>query len=286
MLRCLDSYISGELLVETNHEVMHHLEQCEHCRAEYESRVRLRSALREAVHNEAVPVGLDSRIRQRIRGERSTPLLSAPYWGAIAATLVVGIAGWVWPQRGPQPLHLVDVVAQNSYISRVSSRLPAVLRGGLGDHLHCSVSRKYPERYPKPDKAVDERKLGQEFTPLVPVVRQLIPNKYSLILAHTCGYLGRQFVHFTFRREDGKMLSLVVAPKQDRETFDGATLIPTLRDAGIPVYQDAADSYQVAGFESREYIAWVVSDLSGSDNVQIAASLAPAVLQYLDQLKG
>jgi len=41
----LDSYISNELMVETNHEVLRHLESCQPCAAELDARTRLRTRL-------------------------------------------------------------------------------------------------------------------------------------------------------------------------------------------------------------------------------------------------
>ena len=40
----LDSYISNELLVETNHEVLRHLEGCPDCREELEALLRILKA--------------------------------------------------------------------------------------------------------------------------------------------------------------------------------------------------------------------------------------------------
>jgi anti-sigma factor RsiW len=45
----LDSYLSNELLVETNHEVLRHLESCPQCAAELSTRARVRTGLQAAV---------------------------------------------------------------------------------------------------------------------------------------------------------------------------------------------------------------------------------------------
>src|SRR5207247_2439839 len=51
----LDSYISNELLVETNHDVLHHLESCPACSAELDARTQLRTRLKAAVNTQSVP---------------------------------------------------------------------------------------------------------------------------------------------------------------------------------------------------------------------------------------
>ncbi|HKE24932.1 MAG TPA: zf-HC2 domain-containing protein, partial [Bryobacteraceae bacterium] len=49
--RYLDSYINNELLVETNHEVLRHLETCPACAADVETRTRIKARLKSAVQN-------------------------------------------------------------------------------------------------------------------------------------------------------------------------------------------------------------------------------------------
>jgi anti-sigma factor RsiW len=47
----LDSFLGQELMVETNHELMRHLETCPDCRGELEARRQLRTVLRRAFTN-------------------------------------------------------------------------------------------------------------------------------------------------------------------------------------------------------------------------------------------
>jgi hypothetical protein len=41
------------------------------------------------------------------------------------------------------------------------------------------------------------------------------------------------------------------------------------------------DRFQVVGFESHDYLAYVISDLDAQQNLQLAADLAPALREYL-----
>ena len=61
----LDNYLSNELSVETNHEVMKHLEACAACSQELEARMRVKNLVRRAVQSETAPPVL----RQRIAAE-------------------------------------------------------------------------------------------------------------------------------------------------------------------------------------------------------------------------
>jgi anti-sigma factor RsiW len=67
----LDSYITNELLVETNHEVLRHIENCPACAVELNARTRLRARLKSAVNAQSVPADLELGIKAKIRGSRS-----------------------------------------------------------------------------------------------------------------------------------------------------------------------------------------------------------------------
>src|SRR6266568_1167132 len=278
----LDSYISNELLVETNHEVLRHLENCPACTAELDARTQLRTRLKAAVNAQSVPPELQARIREKIRTDHSSSWFAAgwfasagPRWAvAMAASLVI-CAGVLLNYSSEKMPALADRPGQNVYIQRVSATLAAVLKIGLGDHIHCSIFRKYPKDPPPVEKM--EADLGASYKGLLPVVRAAVPDGYRVIMAHQCGYAGRHFIHLTFEK-DGDLLSLVVARRKDGESL--GTLAPALETSGVPVYQSAAERYQVAGFEAGDFLAYVVSDLKSKANLRIAASLAPAVREY------
>ena len=155
ILGYLDAYISNELTVETNHEVLRHLEGCPGCSVELDTRTRLRSRLKTAVEAQDVPPELQVRIREQIRNSRSGNWLSLEWlrtggwrWaGALAAGLVVAAGLWVNQSAERMP-GLGDRPAQNAYISHVSANLAAVLKVGLGDHIHCSIFLNYPMEAP------------------------------------------------------------------------------------------------------------------------------------------
>ena len=282
-LRYLDAYISNELTVETNHDVVRHLEACPACSAELDTRTRLRSRLKVAVKAQSVPPELQVRIREQIRASGSgnwlnLKWLSGGRWrwtGAVAAGLVVAAGLWVnqMPERMPA---LTDRPGQNTYIARVSANLAAVLKVGLGDHIHCSIFRKYPKEPPPIEKM--EGELGPTYAGLLPVVRAAVPQGYRVIMAHRCSYAGRHFIHFTLEK-DGSLLSLVVARKESGESL--ANLSRATESSGIPIYQSVAGRYEVAGFEAGDYFAYVVSELRSKANLQIAAAMASGVHDFL-----
>lgn len=279
----LDSYISNELLIETNHEVLRHVEGCPACASELQARTQLRTRLKAAVNAQSVPPELQARIREKIRTDHSSSWFSAGWFAsgwsrgavAMAASLVICVG--VWLHYSPEKLPaLADRPGQNVYIQKVSATLSAVLKVGLGDHIHCSIFRKYPKDPPTVEKM--EADLGASYKGLLPVVRAAVPDGYRVVMAHQCSYAGRKFIHLTFEKHND-LLSLVIARRKEGESL--VAMAPSLETSGVPVYQSAAARYQVAGFEAGDFLAYVVSDLKSKANLQIAANLAPAVREFL-----
>jgi anti-sigma factor RsiW len=273
----LDSYISNELLVETNHDVLSHLENCSACSAELNARVQLRLRLKSAVKSQGVPPELEARIREQIRARGAHGWFDGwTRWAvAVAASLVVCSGIW-WNYTREHMPALSDRPAQAAYIQKVSANLAAILRVGLRDHIHCSVFRKYPKNPPPVEQM--EEKLGPSYRGLLPLVRAAVPDGYRVIMAHQCGYAGRKYIHLTLEK-NGNLLSLVIARKNDGESLDG--LRAATQSSGVSIYQSAAGRYQVAGFEAGNFLAYVVSDLQNQANLRIAASLAPGVNAFL-----
>jgi len=274
----LDSYISSELLVETNHEILRHLEGCESCSTELETRTRIRARSKAAVRSQPVPPELQVLIRKQLQDKGSGRWFTAGWsrWAvAMAASLVVCAGVWVNYSRERMP-DLSDRPGQNAYIQRVSASLASVLKVGLGDHIHCSIFRKYPQNPPPIEKM--EAALGPVYKGLLPVVRAAAPEGYRVIMAHQCSYAGRKYIHLTLEK-GGDLLSLVITRKNPGESLGG--LSAAGESSGVPIHQSAAGRYQVAGFEAGDFLAYVVSDLKGKANLQIAANLAAGVRDVL-----
>ena len=94
----MDSYLSEELSVETNHDFLRHVAQCRDCEAELRRRRRLRALL-----SETLDVAVDAdRVRARITHAIDRELRSwvrVARLGAVAATLVAAVAVAYWAGR-------------------------------------------------------------------------------------------------------------------------------------------------------------------------------------------
>ncbi|MFN7993939.1 MAG: zf-HC2 domain-containing protein [Bryobacteraceae bacterium] len=258
----LDSYLSNELLIETNHEVLKHLEGCPRCAADLNARVQVRTRLKAAVQSAPVPAGLEARIQKTLRtkGSRTD---TGWYTVAAAAILIVGFGVLNFRRITSDP---VDAITQET-----TGQLASVMNVGLRDHLHCAVFRKYPRR-PETDTQMAAH-LGTEFAGLAPLVRAKLPADFQMVQGHRCRAGKRLYVHFIVS-SGSKLLSLVLTRKEPGESLAGG------------IHQQGVDRYQVVGFEHLDYLVYVISDLDPQRNLQVAANLAPSVREYLGKRQG
>ena len=268
--RQLDAYLSNELLVETTGEVLKHLESCEACSRELETRARVREALQKAVAKQLVPEYLRAAIHQRLRNVRPSffERFHATTWAlALASLALVLLAGqqWLRLQRGRQ------LVAN-------------VLTLGVSDHLHCAIrGHKYPDVANPPDQL--RKKLGPQYAGLLPVVQEKLPG-FQLLEAHICSVPGspRRYVHFIARGQ-GTILSVILT-KREGEFLPAGRLLVAGAPTGVNLYKAKLEATSVAGFETNEYFGFVVSDLGQDEMMQLAASLAPVLRDALDGSAG
>ena len=265
----LDSYLSRELTQETNREVERHLKSCPQCAAELETRARVRAQLQTAVRATPVPVGLDAKVRRAVRGgvrdNASRPRTGLWAVAAAAAVIVcVALVGLLRERANPE----------QAILRKTSGRLAALLNIGLRDHLHCAVFRKYSKQPIAASQMAAD--LGPGFAGLLPLVQAKLPRDFRVIQGHHCTAGGRQYMHLIISggAGGGKIVSLVLTRRQPGESLGGG------------IYQAGVDRFQVVGFESHDYLAYVISDMDANQNLQLAASLAPTLRQYLAEHAG
>ena len=228
--------------------------------------------LRTAVRNIEPPPYLEALVRNRIRGLRKTGPWGARF--AVAAVAVVVCFGGAVALR-------FFTSSQESYITAVSNQVATIMRVGLGDHIHCSVYRKYPKDAP----AVETLTAGMtpEFRGLVSVVKEHVSGDCDIMLAHKCRYHLRPFVHISLRNGTS-LISLVIAEKKDGESFQIEGLLPALQPVGIPVYRSSVQQFQIAAFETDKRLVYVISDLPAGKNAEMTIALAPGVRDFLNRM--
>lgn len=253
----LDAYLSGELAEETRREVEQHLAGCAQCAAELETRGRVRKELQAAVRATTVPGGLEAKIQRAVRGQVSRPRTGL--WAVAAAAAV--IACFVLVRYWRAQANPVEAILRKN-----SGRMATMLNVGLRDHLQCAVFRGAPiQPDPASQIAAD---LGPDFAGLAPLLQAKLPDHFRILEGHHCSAAGRQYTHFIIAG-GGKLVSVILTRKQPGESLSGG------------IHQSGVDRFQVVGFESHDYLAYVISDLDAVQNLQWAANLAPTMREFL-----
>ena len=231
----LDSFLSSELSVETNHTVLRHLELCDDCRGEADRRRETRRLLSAALSGDANAGDVDA-LRARIgaaidadqpRGWRR----AARYW-PLAAAIVLVLSGAMWWSRP------VDAAA---------------FEDSAANHVACALGYP-PAAY---DAARIKKLLTGPFAGLADVLARDYDG-YELVDAHLCPYNGRDYAHAIYRH-DGHLVSLFAEPAV-RGALPRAEQVGMLPDFSSPVLAKALRGFVVDAAGTRQHHLFVVSD--------------------------
>jgi hypothetical protein len=172
-------------------------------------------------------------------------------------------------------------------LQTVSARVERILRVGLVDHLHCAILSNRWKRFVSLDamKADTGREaLGQEFIDLVPAVEARLGSGFKVVQGHRCTAGERRYVHIILTGNNNAILSLVITEKRD-ESFTEADAAAVINASGIPIYAGRQGTYEIAGFESQRYLAYIVSNMNRPANLDVASLIAPVIHDHLHRLE-
>ena len=238
--------------------------------------------LKSAVDSVTVPPFLEARVRSQIQAvQQPRP------WFFRLATLKLASVGLVAVLCAGTALayhegHLrLTKASKTSYVWSVSNRLVSLMGAALGDHINCSVFRKYPKD--APPVAVLEQKLPAEYRELIPIVQSQVPSDYRLLISHQCRWNGRRFIHLSLENSS-HVVSVVISRRKDGESFGAEGLLPALVQADIPMYQSGVQRFAITAFETPGYLVYFVSDLPQSENTRIMQAMAPGMQNLLNKL--
>jgi Putative zinc-finger len=282
-----DSYLSNELLVETNHEVLQHLEACADCRSELASRRELRERLRLVVKNaprSQMNPGFAARVKSDLHEQAfgkqrvwSFATSKAVLAGFACMLLFAAVIGIIVTQRNtattanigqPTPSLSNDPPTGLWYerASFVVARDDAV-----DDHKHCALSHDLTEKpisLKEADKSLGTKTNGLDLAVFDPL-RAAFGDEAKFVRAHFCIVNGRRFSH--------------VVVEYKKKTV---SVLLTLREDGDPVTRDVvscrtSDDLRVACFESGKYTVFIVSDLNDDDNLIVARTISESVNKHV-----
>ena len=297
-----DSYLGDELAVETNHDVIRHLEGCGDCRRELaarrEVRVKLKAAFAGAPEMQVRPEfagRLRTRLQAATRSEQGGRFGHRKAWIALAASLSIAAAlslAWLVREnlRRPDPREAtVRRTAGGTEPSTPPSPGPdsgmpvriakaELAESAAGDHQNCAVKFRLSERPIDLDEA--GRRYDRVYLDLTKAVLSQQTEPVEFVEAHSCVYQGRRFAHIVLKYH-GRLVSFLVTDL-DRSDKSSAGGRRTLTDPDRQVIACSQfEGYQVSCFETPRHAVFVVSDLSETENLALARSLAPSAYKQI-----
>jgi hypothetical protein len=304
----MDSYLGDELLVETNHDVLGHLENCPSCRNELAARrgllAQMRSAFKsipEMQMNPAFAIKLQNDLRQiALRPSvweklKSGAFVNSPILAAtMAACLFVGIFfGVTWLRRLPAP---GNTIARENQTEKLAETLPEIESNtgqiiqaawrdlthlAVGDHKNCALHFQLAEepitlkeaagKYGKYNKDLDKTVIASLSEAFTEKQTDKTADKIELFEAHSCVFQGKRFAHVILLHRNRRISVLVTEAN-----------LPGAGDEEIHS-EATAGGMLVARFRTANHAVFVVSDLTATENVTIAQKLSPAVRRHIEQ---
>lgn len=301
-----DSYLSDELSVETNHDVIAHLESCADCRRELEARRELRTILRASLAKaEEMQVSDEfaSRLHSELHAAATSGAISLnifPRAWMIAAGVIVAVtfgAIAVWqrqraqtnsqmadnsqpqntaavkpPDVQPHPAEIA--VDANAILSRMSEL-------AAGDHRDCAIGHRLP------DKPIPLEEAGRKYDRTYLDLKKAVMSHgddfnevIEVVMAHACVFRGHWFAHIVVKHR-GRLVSLLVTRLEDSSGI--ATPKETLpKDSAAQVIAcSTAGGYQISCFRTAQHGVFVVSDLEEGENLALTRRLAPSVYEHI-----
>ncbi|MGH9947212.1 MAG: zf-HC2 domain-containing protein [Pyrinomonadaceae bacterium] len=290
----VDSYLSDELLIETNHEMLRHLENCSGCRGVMSDRRHLKLQLRRAVINapdvQISPI-FTARTTANLREMALQPgawerlitggryLNMRPVFAGFAALLAFAIGAVVWLNVSNSPVINARLQGNN-----VNSALADAVRASwteltahaVGDHENCALEFNLSEKPISLDEAsVKYGAYNKGLDKVIVTALQADPKDQApdveLMEAHSCVFEDRRFAHLVLKH-NGEIVSLLVSD----------TDLPGTEDIQTAHFERAVNA---AGFQTGHHAVFVVSKLSDAENTTLARTVGPAVRSHFAKLR-
>lgn len=275
----LDSYLSDELAVESNHAVLRHAELCPDCRREMAARRNLRQTLRGAVSATAASPDFKNRLRARLREEvvAEVPVspnkewffsrwfqnLAVPQFALATATCGLVLVGVLY-------LFLAPKSAQAAELS------PLILNQITSDHNDCAAIW-LPRTYQDGDPVHN----AEQFDPALADLGKYSTHQglgLKFHYAHLCGHHGRQYVHLVYSRNND-LISLFVSERDAAAMKTGVVPNDDGLFYGLQKYQQEKNT--VTAYQTSKHIVLAVSTLSAQENQELAEKLAKPISLHL-----
>jgi hypothetical protein len=251
----MDSYLSEELSVETNHGFLHHVAGCRDCAGELKRRQRLRALLSATLDIATDANRVTARITHAVdREQRSWQRVAR--FGAVAAMLVAAVGAAYW--AGGR----VDAAAYDD---------------AAEDHIACALT--YPD-----DAVYDAESSAQHLAPPfldIAGAVGLSHGVYRVIDAHMCPYEGRNYAHVVIRG-GGQTLSLFAERAERGALPDTAATV--LAGDTLDLHATTRLGYRIAAVATRDHQLFLVSERA-TEPPTLAQDILRSAVRFIRNLE-
>jgi len=254
-----DSFLSEELLTETNHEILRHVDTCPVCRADLDARRGLRATVQRAFRNASdldPSTGFAERMRTTLHetahvGPTRRGLRIQGRW-ALAASLLIAVAlGLAWQGRN------------------WSGAAGALARAAVGDHRNCALQFRLTE------KPIPLEEAAQRYDAAYRVLETLPPTDLMtaagpahVVERHACVYGGRRFAHIVLQYRGVAVSLLVTAVDRTFRVAGADDRTPQL------TAPKRIDGVSVLSFRVSGHMVLLAGDLEPARLMQLAEAVA------------
>ena len=249
----LDHFLAGELTVESNQEILQHLDHCSACQAEEKSRLEARRLLVEGWNSQPVPPALEDQVVAGLEARtRVLPPALRRVAGLVLMAMSIGAFALFFPWMSENTGLLMAV----DHYEEVAA-----------DHVNCS-GHPVPPSLVLPLDSVQAR-VEQAF-------RQ-VGGGYHLIERRICRIGGSPVFHYFFQGENtGVSVVLEERSEQEHLALEGNETQRVLH--GVTVSLIRSNSLTLASFETPRYFVYLVVGQADPEEVlQLADRVLPSI---------
>lgn len=281
-----DSYLSNELLVETNHEVIRHLEDCRNCRELLAERRELRARLKRAIadaRESHVDTAFAAKLRESLRSgvEKPKPLFAGFRVAfTVLAVVLAAFVGAIFllkdPARSETAVNRTQAVPANTVVDPpriVPAMLAEISLDAFDDHKNCALAHKLKElpiSLEKAARTVDAVNLDFDKSVIAALSEKFGPD-VVLVKAHYCMINGRYFTHVIVKLRKRTMSVLM-------------TKLPGNVEFGAAACGSDGD-LSSACFSASGYGVYLISDSGESDMLVAANIISGAVASHISRTR-
>lgn len=267
----IDSYLSDELLTETNHEVLSHLENCANCRTIIEARREVRQHLRSAVLNAPqyqIGKNFSHNLRTQLQYEAlKNEKAKANAWFGLKSLIPIAIGLILVFTGGFFFFNYSNEATEADRSSYQTDKFSSnhLVNVAFGDHEHCAIKKGTEE----PVKAVETpAKYADAEQIAMPNIKKILVDA-QIKTKHTCEYRNTKFTHLIMEK-DNKLVSVMMTDKINGERLG----------EDIAVY--SSQKYRLARFDVKDTAIFVISDFDEQTNFKAAQSIYQPFREHLN----